>query len=310
MKAVLLDADTLGDDVDLGPVEAEVDQLRVYATTSPQQLSAHLGDADLVLTNKVVLSREAMLGRIAVLVLATGTNNVDLQAAAELQVPVFNVENYGTDSVAQHTLMLMLALAGRLPRYQRDLRNGDWQRSPFFCLLHHHTLGLAGKRLLLVGEGALGTRVAQLARAFGMDVVFSARPGCADDPRPALDTLLGSADVISFHCPLTEHTRHLLDAGRLARVGPDCLVINCARGGIIDENAALAALRRGDIGGLAVDVLPTEPPRDGHVLLDALDEDLNLIVTPHNAWISREARQNIIDMTAAHIRQMKAAARQ
>ncbi|MFA5630993.1 MAG: NAD(P)-dependent oxidoreductase [Porticoccaceae bacterium] len=301
MKAVLLDADTLGEDIDLAPIREVVDELVMYASTTLEQLAAHLDGADLIIVNKTYIPAWAMTGRKAIFVLATGTNNIDMAAAQAQGVPVFNVTNYGTASVAQHTLMLMLALAAKLPLYQRDLAAGAWQQSEFFCLSHHKTLALAGKTLAIVGAGTLGNAVATLAEAFGMRVCFSARPGVASDERPSLDSLLPEADVLSFHCPLTEHTRHLLNRERLARVKRGCLVINCARGGIIDENAALAALIDGRIGGLAVDVLPEEPPRQGHALLDALVDGLNLIVTPHNAWISREARQNIIDMTARNI---------
>lgn len=302
MKAVLLDADTLGDDIDLTSIRDAVSELRVFSTTAPEELEQHLGDADLILTNKVPISAQAMTGRRAILVLATGTNNIDLDAAAKGGIPVLNVENYGTGSVAQHTMMLMLALAARLPLYQRDLAQGLWQRHPFFCMMTHKTTELVAKHLVLVGSGNLGTAVAKLAEAFGMVVHFAARPGLIDDPRPDFDELLGIADVLSFHCPLTEQTRSLLNAGRFRRIKPGCLVVNCARGGIIDEGAALAALRVGRIGGLALDVLPVEPPRGGHELLDALDEGLNLIITPHNAWISREARQAIVDLTAQNIR--------
>ena len=301
MKAVFLDADTLGDDIDLTPIRNAVSELRVFATTSPEELESHLGDAELILTNKVVISAQAMAGRRAILVLATGTNNIDLDAARDKNIPVLNVENYGTASVAQHTLMLILALAARLPLYQRDLAQGLWQQHPFFCMMNHKTTELAAKHLVLVGSGNLGTAVARLAEVFGMVVHFAARPGCADDPRPTFDELLGIADVLSFHCPLTKQTRGLLNADRLQQIKPGCLVVNCARGGIIDEEAALVALRAGRIGGLAADVLPVEPPCQGHAVLDALGEGLNLIVTPHNAWTSPEARQKIIELTAQNI---------
>lgn len=304
MKAVLLDAETLGNDIDLSPIREVVDELTVFPRTAPEKLNEHLGDADLILTNKVMITAPAMDGRRGILVLATGTNNVDLEAARRKGVPVLNVDNYGTASVSQHTLMLMLALAARLPLYQRELARGAWQRSDFFCLMNHPTVGLAGKTLVIVGSGNLGTSVAKLAGAFGMETVFTARPGRRDDTRPTLDELLDRADVLSFHCPLTEETRHLLDNRRLQRIKPGCLVVNCARGGIIDEAAALEALRAKRIGGLAVDVLPEEPPRDGHPLLDALSEALNLVVTPHNAWTSREARQNIVRLTAENIERL------
>ncbi|MAK92118.1 MAG: glycerate dehydrogenase [Oleibacter sp.] len=304
-KAVILDAATMGD-VDFTPIANEVSELAVFAETNPQNLEEHIGDAELIITNKVLIPDHVMEGRKAILLLATGTNNIDMQAAAERQLPVLNVKNYGTDSVAQHTLMLMLSLAGRMPQYQQELKQGAWQQSPFFCLLNHTTTQLSGKTLVIVGQGVLGSAVAKLAEAFGMTVVFAARPGAQNDSRPTFAALLPQADVISFHCPLNEHTRELLNKNNLNEVKPGALVINCARGGIIDERAALQALQNGVLGGLALDVLPSEPPRAGHPVLEALgaDQALNLIVTPHNAWISPQARQNIITLTAENIRSL------
>jgi glycerate dehydrogenase len=305
MKAVLLDADTLGSGVDLSPIRALVSELRVFTRTSPEQLEEHLADAELILTNKVQIPGWAMQGRKGILVLATGTNNIDMDAARAQGVPVCNVSNYGTHSVAQHTLMLILALAARLPRYQHDIRGGAWQQSPFFCLLNHNTTELAGKTLVIVGQGTLGSAVAKLAEAFGMTVMFCARPGAEDDSRLPFEQAIEQADVLSFHCPLNEHTRHLLNRDNIDRLKRGCLVVNCARGGIIDEMAALWALQSGHLGGLAVDVLPVEPPDEGHPLLSALKQgNLNLIVTPHNAWISPQARQNIINLTADNIRML------
>jgi len=305
MKAVLLDADTLGSGVDLSPIRALVSELRVFTRTSPEQLEEHLADAELILTNKVQIPGWAMQGRKGILVLATGTNNIDMDAARAQGVPVCNVSNYGTHSVAQHTLMLILALAARLARYQHDIRGGAWQQSPFFCLLNHNTTELAGKTLIIVGQGTLGSAVAKLAEAFGMTVMFCARPGAEDDSRLPFEQAIEQADVLSFHCPLNEHTRHLLNRDNIDRLKRGCLVVNCARGGIIDEMAALWALQSGHLGGLAVDVLPVEPPGEGHPLLSALKQgNLNLIVTPHNAWISPQARQNIINLTADNIRML------
>lgn len=307
MNAVLLDADTLGSGIDLEPIRALVNELRVFARTSPEQLQEHLADADLIITNKVQIPDWAIPGRKGILVLATGTNNIDMAAAEAQGVPVCNVSNYGTHSVAQHTLMLMLALAARLPLYQHDVRAGAWQRSPFFCLQNHTTGELAGKTLVIVGQGTLGSAVAKLAEAFGMTVLFCARPGAENDSRLPFDQAIRQADVLSFHCPLNEHTQHLLNRDNIDHLKRGCLVINCARGGIIDEMAALWALQAGHLGGLAVDVLPVEPPQQGHPLLSALKQgNLNLIVTPHNAWISQQARQNIINLTAQNIASLMA----
>ncbi|WP_406662976.1 D-2-hydroxyacid dehydrogenase [Gallaecimonas sp. GXIMD1310] len=304
MKAVFLDAETLGD-VDLAPLKA-VCELTVYPQTAPEALPERLAGQEIVITNKVVIPAAVMANLKGICVTATGTNNIDMAAARALNLPVKNVVNYGTRSVAQHTLMLMLSLAAQLPRYEQALRQRQWQHSSGFCLMQHPTLELAGKTLVIVGAGTLGTAVAALAQAFGMTVRFSARPGSSNDSRPAFTDLLPEADVLSFHCPLTDATTHLLNAQTLPLIKPGCLVVNCARGGIIDEQACLAALRQGTLGGLAVDVLPEEPPVSGHALLDALHEDINLIITPHNAWISQEARQNIVNLTADNVQAIRA----
>lgn len=310
MKAVILDADSLGQDIDLTPIRDCVDTLDVHPLSTTEQSGERLADARVAILNKVVLDAatlEALPELRLICVLATGTNNIDMAATERLGIEVRNVNAYGTASVAQHTLMLILALANRLPLYQRDMRNGHWNRSPIFCLMDHRTLQLEGKHLVVVGQGELGSRVAQLGEAFGMRVSFAARPGNeANDSRRGFHELAPEADVLSLHCPLTEATRHLVDAELLERLTPGALLINCARGGIIDEQAALTALRDGRLGGLGVDVLPKEPPRDGHPLLDALAEPLNLIVTPHNAWITPEARQRIVSLTVDNLRTWQA----
>lgn len=309
MKAVLLDAASLGPDIDLAPIRQQVASLEVHAQSSTDEARERLVGAGVAIVNKVVLDAptlEALPDLKLICVLATGTNNIDMAAAERLGIAVKNVTAYGTASVAQHTLMLMLALANRLPLYQRDVAEGRWGESPFFCLMDHGTLQLEGKRLVIVGQGVLGSQVARLAEAFGMEVTFAARPGKADDNRPSLSALAPEADIISLHCPLSEATRHLVDARLLAMLKPEALLVNCARGGIIDELAALEALREGRLGGLGVDVLPVEPPREGHPLIDALGEPLNLIVTPHNAWITPEARQKIVALTADNLRDWQA----
>ena len=310
MKAVILDAASLGADIDLSPIRERVDDLDVHEHTAPEQIRERLKGAEVAIVNKVALdgdTLEALPSLRSICVLATGTNNIDLPAAERLNIAVRNVTAYGTASVAQHTLMLILALANRLPLYQRDVAAGRWNVSPFFCLMDHGTLQLEGKHLVVVGQGELGSRVAALAEAFGMRVSFTARPGNeANDHRPTLARLAPEADVITLHCPLSDATRHLFDATLVASLKPGVLLVNCARGGIIDEQAALKALREGQLGGLGVDVLPEEPPRDGHPLLDALEESLNLIVTPHSAWITPEARQRIVTLTAENLRHVRA----
>ncbi|MBB3140960.1 D-2-hydroxyacid dehydrogenase [Halomonas organivorans] len=304
MHAVILDAASLGPDIDLSPIRAGVTRLDVHDFTERDEAVARLEGADVAIVNKVVLDAQSLAALPdlkLICVLATGTNNIAMEEAERRGIAVRNVSAYGTASVAQHTLMMMLSLAGRLPRYQRDVADGRWGKSAFFCLMDHTTLQLEGKRLVIVGQGELGTRVGQLAGAFGMDVVFAARPGAEHDTRPTLAELAPTADAISLHCPLTEATHHLVGEALLARLKPEALLVNCARGGVIDEIAALEALRDGRLGGLAVDVLPEEPPRQGHPLIDALGEPLNLIVTPHSAWISPEARQRIVELTAENL---------
>ncbi|HDZ46813.1 hypothetical protein LCGC14_0120840 [marine sediment metagenome] len=309
--AVILDAESLGPKIDLTAIEETVSHLEVFQQSSTDQALERLANADIAIVNKVVLDANTLqqLPKLRLIcVLATGLNNIDLETAKDRNIEVKNVAAYGTASVSQHTLMLMLALANRLPLYQRDVAAGEWQRSAFFCLQDHPTLQLAGKHLVMVGQGELGSEVARLAEAFGMRVTFAARPGNeANDQRASLDDLLPDADVISLHCPLSDATKHLINSERLANAKPSLLLVNCARGGVIDELAALEALRSGKLGGLGVDVLPAEPPKDGHPLLDALSEPLNLIVTPHNAWITPEARQNIVALTAKNISEWKSA---
>uniref|UniRef100_UPI0035646C5E NAD(P)-dependent oxidoreductase n=1 Tax=Halomonas sp. TaxID=1486246 RepID=UPI0035646C5E len=242
MTAVILDAASLGADIDLDPIRDVVDSLEVHQQSTTAQSAERLAGARVAIVNKVVLDAptlDALPELKLICVLATGTNNIDMVACERLGITVRNVSAYGTASVAQHTLMLILALANRLPLYQRDVARGRWGEGAFFCLMDHATLQLEGKHLVVVGQGELGSRVAQLGEAFGMRVSFAARPGNeARDSRPGLDELAPQADVISLHCPLTDDTRHLIDTAMLARLKPDALLVNCARGGIIDEEAA------------------------------------------------------------------------
>ncbi|TDP38304.1 glycerate dehydrogenase [Idiomarina aquatica] len=308
MKAVILDADSLGEGIDLSPLEQQVDELVCHPLTAPHEVNQRIADADIVITNKVVLNGDTLrnANQIKLIcVLATGMNNIDRDTANELGIAVKNVEAYGTPSVVQHTLMMMLSLATKMPVMQKRMAAGDWQQSPLFTLLDPPTYQLAGKHLVIVGSGELGQAVKKQAEALGMRVTFTARPGKTDDSRPSFDALLPEADVISFHCPLTEDTKGLLNRNNIKHCQPHTLVINNARGGVANEHDVLEALRKGQIGGYATDVLPQEPPKDGHPLLDALNEPLNLIVTPHNAWTSPEARQRIIELTAENISALK-----
>ncbi|GAA0682399.1 2-hydroxyacid dehydrogenase [Marinobacterium maritimum] len=303
MKAVFLDTQSL-DDLDLSPIADCVDELVCYPTTAPEQVAGRIAGFELVITNKVVLDAERIHATEAlklICVVATGVNNIDLDAATAKGIVVCNSQGYGVHSVAQHVLGLMLALHTRLLDYDRAIKNGDWNRSSQFCLLDYPILELNGRTLGIIGYGALGHEVARLARCFGMQVLIAARPGSSDIPadRVAIEELLEQADVVSLHCPLTEQTRDLIDAQALARMKPGSFLINAARGGIVNETALKDALCSGHLGGAATDVLTEEPPRTGNILLDPAIP--NLIITPHSAWGSIQARQTIINQTVENI---------
>ncbi|MNV44332.1 Glycerate dehydrogenase [compost metagenome] len=250
----------------------------------------------MAISNKVPLNAttlKACPNLKLILIAATGTNNVDLVAARAQGITVSNCQGYGTPSVAQHTLMLLLNLATRLGDYQKAVGAGRWQQASQFCLLDYPIVELQGKTLGLLGHGELGGAVARLAEAFGMRVItgqIPGRPARAD--RVPLDELLAQVDALTLHCPLNEHTRHFIGARELALLKPGAFVVNTARGGLIDEQALADALRSGHLGGAATDVLSVEPPTAGNPLL--AHDIPRLIVTPHNAWGSREARQRIV----------------
>lgn len=307
MKAVFLDATTLGNDVDLAPIERVTGGMVKHDATAQAQVAERIRGFDTVLVNKVVLTREHFancpeLKTIAVV--ATGLNNIDQDAAREHGIRVLNVTNYGRSTVAQHTMALMLALATRLLDYDRDVRAGRWAESDMFCLMDHPIMELEGRTLGIVGYGDLGQGVAERARAFGMKVLLGARPGQAAGEidgysRIPLDELLPQVDVLSLHCLFTDETRNMIGTRELQMMKPDALLINTSRGGLVDEAALANALRTGVIGGAGFDVLTEEPPRNGNPLLAG--DIPNLIVTPHSAWASREARQRIVEITARNL---------
>jgi glycerate dehydrogenase len=271
---------------------------------TPQDSVAHVVPAAAaILVNKLRITREILEAAPAlelIALAATGTNNVDLGAARERGVAVCNLRDYCTASVVQHVFGMLLALTQRLREYDALVRSGAWQRGEQFCLLDYPIRELAGRRLGIVGFGTLGRGVAHAARAFGMEVLVANRPGGERAPgRLDLDELLPQVDVLSLHCPLTPATEGLIDRTRLGRMKPDAVLVNTARGALVDGAALADALRAGRLGGAAIDVLPQEPPVDGHPLLAG--DVPNLIVTPHIAWAAREARQRCIDEMAANV---------
>ncbi|PVZ15967.1 MULTISPECIES: 2-hydroxyacid dehydrogenase [unclassified Pseudomonas] len=305
MHAVFLDYSSLDlGDLDMAPLRHAFDELTLYERSEPDQAIERLAGAQVAITNKVPITAQVLAANPQlklVLVGATGTNNVDLAAARAQGVIVCNCQGYGTPAVAQHTLMLLLALATSLPQYQRAVAEGKWQQARQFCLLDFPIVELEGKTLGVLGHGELGSAVARLAEAFGMAVLVGQLPGRpAREGRLPLDELLPRVDAVTLHCPLTEHTRDLIGARELALLKPGSFVINAGRGGLVNEQALADALRSGHLGGAATDVLTTEPPIQGNPLLAA---DLpRLIVTPHSAWGSREARQRIVGQLAENAR--------
>lgn len=306
MRAAFLDRHSLDrDDLDLSGLRALLPDLILHPSTAPDQVPERIADRELVIANKVPLSAPAL--RQApdlklICVPATGLNHIDFDTTRARGITVCNARGYGTSSVAQHVMGLILALSTHLLEYRQAVLRGDWGRTPQFCLLDHPIRELDGLTLGIVGHGELGQAVGRLGAAFGMRVLVAARPGAGAAPagRIPLTELLPQVDVLSLHCPLTEATRNLIGAAALAAMKPTALLINTARGGIVDEAALADALRTGVIGGAGIDVLTEEPPVHGNVLIDPGLP--NLIVTPHNAWGSREARQRLVTQSIENIR--------
>ncbi len=277
---------------------------REYGATVPGEVVERLRDATIAITNKVPL-READLRQLPrlkfIAVAATGMDNVDLDYCRSHGVGVANVRDYSVHSLPEHVLMMMLALRRSLMNYREDLRRGAWPRSRHFCILDHPIHDLDRSTLGIVGYGTLGRAVEQLARALGMKILIAEHKGAAAarDGRTPFDEVLRTSDVVTLHVPLNAETRNLIGAAELAVMPRHALLINCARGGVVDEAALAAALREGVIAGAGVDVLSSEPPRNGNPLLNV---DLpNLILTPHVAWASREAMQTLADQLIDNI---------
>ncbi|HEX8456953.1 MAG TPA: D-2-hydroxyacid dehydrogenase [Pyrinomonadaceae bacterium] len=300
-RIVFLDRNTLK--AELRP-PAFAHEWREYGETRAGEVVERLVGATIAIVNKVKLT-ETELAQLPTLkliaVAATGTDNIDLKSCRERGIGVSNVRGYATHTLPEHVLLLMLALRRNLYSYTRDLRGGAWQRAEQFCLLDHPIRDLHGARLGIIGYGALGQSVERLARAVGMRPLVAERKGATSvrPGRTAFDEVLATSDVVTLHTPLNEETRGLVGAAELSRMRPTAVLINCARGGVVDESALLEALRAGVIAGAGVDVLNREPPREGNALLES---DLpNLIVTPHVAWASLQAMQALADQLIDNI---------
>lgn len=310
-KTVFLDYDTVSNgDLDLGGLREASGNLILYDMREAQTAGRIL-DADAVLLNKLELSRELLSGAPQlklVALAATGTNNVDLIAARERGIAVCNVRAYCTASVVQHVWGLILSLTQHVYEFSRLAKDGSWARDETSAVLYYPIRELQGRVFGVVGWGELGRGAARIAETFGMRVLIADRPGAPPRAgRVPLDELLGTADIVSLHCPLTDATRRLIGARELSLMKPDALLINTARGALIDGAALAAALKAGQLGGAGIDVLPHEPPQKDEPLIDS--QIPNLLVTPHIAWAAREARQRCIDEMAANIRDFRSGGR-
>lgn len=284
-------------------------QWEEYATTAQEQIVVRLKKATIVITNKVALRAEtlAQLPQLKMIAeAATGVNNIDVEWCNKHDIAVANIRNYAVHAVPEHVFMMILALRRNLPAYRSDLQHGLWQKSDQFCLFTHPIRDIHGSTLGIIGHGALGQAVAGMAKAFGMKVLFAEHKGAATI-RPGFlpfEQVLAESDIVTLHVPLTEATRNLIGANEFRQMKASSLLINAARGGVVDEVALAEALREGRIAGAGCDVLSTEPPREGNPLLDL---DLpNLIITPHIAWASLESMQilanQLIDNIEAFVR--------
>jgi len=304
MRGVFLDSATVDQhDLDLDALKASLPDWSIRTATPANEVRRAIQNADIVISNKVMLDRETLQPAHTlklICVAATGTNNVDLAAAAEHGITVCNVRGYATTSVVEHVFSLILALTRHLHDYRTAVNEGKWHNAESFCLLDYPVRELAGQTLGIIGYGELGSAVATMGKAFGMNILIAQRPdGALQTGRTPLQQLLSQSDIISLHCPLTDTTRNLIDHGEFSLMNRETLLINTARGGIINEAALKQALQSGQIAGAAIDVLSEEPPRHGNSLLT--EPIPNLIVTPHIAWASINARQSLINELTENI---------
>lgn len=301
MKGVILDKSTFyRGDIDLKKLQQHPVEWRAYASTSPDQIKRRIKGCEIIITNKVVLNKNLLASTNClqlIMLAATGTDNVDLQECRARNITVCNVRHYATLSVVQHTFALMLNLLTNQFRYHQAVTAGAWHNSNVFCLLDYPVVEIENKTLGIIGYGALGKKVAEVAKAFGMSVQICQRPGGKKVPgRISFKQILANSDVLTIHCPLTPDTLNLIGENEFKQMKSNAIIINTARGAIIDSVALVTALKKEQIAGAGIDVLGKEPPSNCEPLLQP--NIPNLIVTPHNAWATREARQRLVDQMA------------
>lgn len=303
-RIVVLDRDTLPDDITLRAFSFP-HELVAFGRTKPEEVAERIRDADIVITNKVPVRREA-IGSASnlrlVAIAATGTDVVDVAACAERRIGVTNIRNYAVNTVPEHTFALILALRRSLVAYHDSVRAGRWQASGQFCYFDYPIRDLAGSTLGIIGDGVLGRAVADLGRAFGMKVLFSDYKGTTGmgPLYTPFEQVLRESDVITLHSPLMPSTRNMISTDEFAMMARRPLLINTARGGLVDEIALERALREGQVSGAGFDVVTAEPPPPDHPLMRLLDLP-NFILTPHVAWASHEAVQGLADQLVDNI---------
>jgi len=310
MQAVFLDQQTFSSNISLASIELQVSQLISYETTTDEQIIERCKMADIIITNKVILSKMILkqLPQLKlVCIAATGMNNVDVIAAEELGITVNNVSGYSQASVSQYVFSQMLEFFNKTSHHNENTLKGHWQNSPTFCFHGNGSQELAGKKIGIIGYGNLGKAVESIAQAFGMQVLIAERPHAKviRENRHSFIQVLQQADVISLHCPQTPETINLINSKSLALMKPSALLVNTARGAIVNSNDLLHALKNNDISHAVLDVLEQEPPRADHPLIHALTkkEVSNLTITAHIAWASIESQQRLIDLVANNIQQ-------
>ena len=291
MNIVIFDGYTINPgDLSWDKLDALCDKLTVFDSTSEDKALSRLTGNEILMTSKCPITRELMENSPQLKYIgctATGYNNIDVEAAADLGIAVTNIPAYSTDAVAQHTIALMLELSNHVGLHNASVQDGQWSDNEYFCYWKKSVTLLTGKSLGIIGYGAIGKRVAQIARALGMKInIFS------QDPAGAM-----KSDFVSLHCPLTRENRHMVNTEFLVNMKPGAILINTARGGLVDERALADAIKAGFIAGAALDVLEQEPPAKGCPLI-GLD---NCIITPHIAWSPKEMRQAVIDILAENL---------
>jgi len=298
MNIVLLDSKTLGSDLDLTPLQ-ELGELTTFSTTASSQTKKRIEDATIVITNKVVITKELMQNSSKlklICIAATGMNNVDLGAAEELGIMVKNVSGYSTNSVVQHTFALALSLMQRVSYYNQSVQSGTWSDSDLFTDVSNPFCEIAGKKWGIIGLGTIGKEVARVAEAFGANIEYFSTSGenkINDYHHSEIDELLSICDIVSIHCPLNNTTQNLIDASKLKLLKDKAILLNLARGGIINEEDLAEELNRREIY-VGLDVLAKEPIEKDNPLLHVEDKN-RLIITPHIAWSSIEARKKLLE---------------